>query len=91
MGVNIWNNLTVGIDREFRVPKRKFWYEIIPGFAFKAVWFGRQRKLWFREKEYLILYRYDVLKKSECCIAWISVSQLIEREMSNIIDKDYNK
>lgn len=90
MSANIWNNLTIGIRTEFKMPKRKFWYEIVPGFAFKAVWFGKQRKLWFREKEYLVLYRFDVLKESECHIAWIPVSQLIGREMSKYIDKDYN-
>ena len=90
MGVNIWSELTVGIGGEFIIPKRKLWFELVPGLAFKAVWFGRKRKKLFHETEYLVLYRFDIYKESQCQIAWIPVSQLIAREMNKIIDKDYN-
>ena len=90
MGVNLhlWHRLSPGIG-EFQIPKRKFWFEQVPGFAYKAVWLGRERKQWFCEKEYLVLYRCDVYNKKQCYITWVPVSQLYEREMSKSIDKDY--
>ena len=80
MGVNLWNKLTNGIDRPVVNHKRKLWYECIPGImAFPAVTFGRKRKLWFRETEYLVIYRDNTYKESHCVIAWIQESQLIIR------------
>jgi hypothetical protein len=90
MAIHLWNFMSVGLNPEFKIEKRKFWLEVVPGLAFKAVWLGRQRKRWFnKEPEYLVLYRYDIFKESRCEIAWVPVSQLIEREMSKNIDKDY--
>jgi hypothetical protein len=79
MAIHIWNFLSVGLNPEFKIEKRQFWLEAVPGFAFKAVWFGRQRKRWFHEKEYLVLYRNDVFKESHCHIAWVPVSTLTDR------------
>ena len=91
MGINIWNKLTVGIEPVFKMPKRKLWFECIPGvMAFPAVTFGRKRKLWFRKTEYLILYRDNTYKESRCHIAWVPVSQLIDREASKFIDKSFD-
>jgi hypothetical protein len=79
MGINIWNKLTIGIRRPVN-EKRKLWYEYVPGaIAFPAVTFGRKRKLWFRETEYLIIYRHDLFKESRCIIEWIGESQLLKR------------
>jgi hypothetical protein len=90
MAINIWNFLTPGIGGEFKIEKRKFWLEVVPGLAFKAMWLGRQRKRWFsKEAEYLVIYRNDLQKESQCEIAWVSVSQLIARDMNDFIDKSY--
>jgi hypothetical protein len=79
VSINLWNKLTIGISRPVVNYKRKLWFEFVPGIAFPAVTFGRKRKLWFRETEYLIIYRYDIFKKNNCIIAWIGESQLLER------------
>jgi hypothetical protein len=97
MGINLWNYLSVGIEPEFRMEKIKFWYTAVPGIAFKAVWFGRQRTKWFSKKiEYLILYRNDAFKKSHCHIEWVRQSQLIHRDyvtvnMQKFIEKNLNQ
>ena len=60
-------------------------YEIIPGFAFKAVWLGKQRK-WLGQKQYLVLYR-DIIN-SKCEVEWTSISNLSRRDVS--YEKFYN-
>lgn len=80
MSINLWNKKTNGIDKPVVNQKRKLWFEFVPGIAFPAVTFGRQRKRWFKkETEYLIIYRFDIFKECQCHIKWIPESMLLER------------
>ena len=82
---SIWHYMTINFG-DFTMPKVKLWYEFVPGFAFRAIWFGRQRKLLGR-RQYLVLYRDNINDK--CSIEWIFTSKLTERGLHNF-DKFYN-
>ncbi len=81
---SIWHYMCV--FGEFTMPRVKLWYEVVPGFAFKAIWFGRQRKL-LGSRQYLVLYRDS--SRNKCSVEWIFTSKLIERGLHNF-DKFYN-
>ena len=72
---SIWHFLSPGLG-EFILPKRKIWYEVVPGvLAFQAVTLGKTRK-WFWSEELLILFR-DV--DNTCKFAWIRPSETVNR------------
>jgi len=72
---SIWHYLSPGLG-EFTMPKRKIWYEIIPGImAFKAVTLGKTR-MWFWKRETLILFR-DI--DDRCKFAWARPSEIGQR------------
>ena len=74
---SIWHYMGLRFG-ELTMPRVKFWYEVIPGFAFKAVWFGRQRKLWLAGKQYFVLYRDNLNNK--CDASWILASKICVRD-----------
>jgi hypothetical protein len=72
---SIWHYMM--LNGEFKMPRVKFWYEVFPGFAFKAVWFGRQRNL-FGYKQYFVLCRNNL--KNECFVEWVLASKICQRD-----------
>ena len=56
--------------------KRKLYFAMCPGVAFRGVTLGRTRKRWFGSTEHLIMYRNDLAKKQNIFFDWIPESQL---------------
>jgi hypothetical protein len=73
--INHWSFLSAGTTGK----KQMFWFEIVPGVAFKAITLGRKRKTWFNGTEYLIMYRNNLGTQKNIFFDWVSESHLIER------------
>lgn len=70
---SFWSFMGAGTNGK----KRKLFFEIVPGLAFRGVTLGRKRTTWFRGTEYLIMYRNDLAEKENIFFDWISESQLL--------------
>jgi hypothetical protein len=59
--------------------RKTCWYEMCPGYVFKAVSLGIVRKRWFSRPEHLVLYRAKFGKNHYCVIDWVNEKYLVER------------